>query len=396
MKAQKRFKKVISALMIIGILIPPSACQNGAKAETVPQAEPTPAPAPPPQRNIKLALLLDTSGSMNGLIDQAKAQLWNVVNELASAKCDGVNPNLQIALYQYGNDGLPASEGYIQMVTPLTGDLDEISASLFKLTTNGGSEFCGQVIQTSLNQLDWNNNTDDYKVIFIAGNEEFVQGSVAYQQVCNRAKAEGIVVNTIHCGNFQVGINQSWKNAADLTGGKYLAIDHNSKTEYIPTPYDDQISSLNDSLNVTYLAYGSTGRSKKQMMESEDMNAESYGKSNKVSRAVSKSKHVYKNDSWDLVDAAKEKDFKIAEVDETTLPKEMQQMNNLERDKYIQKQSNKRSSIQKEISVLDRKRREYITNTNLKAKRAKNQLGDVILQAVREQARAKSFDFPNS
>ena len=34
---------------------------------------------------IKVALLLDTSNSMDGLIDQAKAQLWQIVNELSYA-----------------------------------------------------------------------------------------------------------------------------------------------------------------------------------------------------------------------------------------------------------------------------------------------------------------------
>ena len=46
--------------------------------------------------NIKVALLLDTSNSMDGLIDQAKAQLWDIINELSYAKYGGKNPNLSI------------------------------------------------------------------------------------------------------------------------------------------------------------------------------------------------------------------------------------------------------------------------------------------------------------
>src|SRR5688572_61185 len=83
-------------------------------------------------QSIMLALLLDTSNSMDGLIDQAKSQLWKIVNELAAAKCgDGSRPNIKIALYEYGNDGLPSSEGYIRLVNPLTDDLDLISEKLF-------------------------------------------------------------------------------------------------------------------------------------------------------------------------------------------------------------------------------------------------------------------------
>ena len=115
----------------------------------------------PKKNTIKVALLLDTSNSMDGLINQAKTQLWEIVNELSYAKCENQNPDLMIALYEYGNDNLPAREGYIRQVIGFSSDLDEISEKLFSLRTNGGNEFCGQVIHTSLRQLDWGNNKND-------------------------------------------------------------------------------------------------------------------------------------------------------------------------------------------------------------------------------------------
>ena len=41
---------------------------------------------------IQLAILLDTSNSMDGLINQAKSELWKIVNELALAKKNGKSP----------------------------------------------------------------------------------------------------------------------------------------------------------------------------------------------------------------------------------------------------------------------------------------------------------------
>src|SRR5260221_1602162 len=264
-------------------------------------------------QSIMLAVLLDPSNSMDGLIDQAKSQLWKIVNELAAAKCyDGKKPNIRIALYEYGNDGLPSSEGYIRQVSPLTTDLDLISEKLFSLTTNGGNEFCGMVIKKSLSQLDWSSSRADLKLIFIAGNEPFTQGSVSYQLACSLAKEKGVVVNTIFCGNFDEGISTSWKNGADLTGGTYMSIEQNRKTVFIPTPYDTRISALNDQMNNTYIYYGRSGVSKKELQSKQDKNAESYGLSNKVDRAVSKSSHAYQNSSWDLVDAAKDDDKAVA------------------------------------------------------------------------------------
>ena len=100
---------------------------------------------------VQIALLLDTSNSMDGLINQAKAQLWDIVNEFTYARCGNqIRPRLEIALYQYGNNDLASREGYIQQVLGFSTDLDEISETLFSLTTNGGEEYCGQVIHTSL------------------------------------------------------------------------------------------------------------------------------------------------------------------------------------------------------------------------------------------------------
>ena len=80
---------------------------------------------------IQLALLLDTSNSMDGLIDQAKNQLWKIFNELSRSEKDGEDISLKVALYEYGNDNLSVRSGYIRKVVPLTSDLDKISAELF-------------------------------------------------------------------------------------------------------------------------------------------------------------------------------------------------------------------------------------------------------------------------
>src|SRR3954471_19366582 len=95
------------------------------------------APAPQDKPLIQLALLLDTSNSMDGLIDQARSQLWTVVNHLAKTRKDGQTPRLEVALYEYGNDGLAADSGYVRQVLAFTEDLDSVSEKLFGLRTNG-------------------------------------------------------------------------------------------------------------------------------------------------------------------------------------------------------------------------------------------------------------------
>ncbi|MFV0540828.1 MAG: vWA domain-containing protein [Aestuariibaculum sp.] len=296
-----RVKIALLGIALIGFL----SCNAKAKKEILAINEKVPVYTNPKvnKQFIKVALLLDTSNSMDGLIDQAKAQLWNIVNELSYAKCGTDNPNLQIALYEYGNDRLNGSEGYIRQVLGFSKDLDEISKELFSLTTNGGNEYCGQVIQTSLNQLDWGKNPDDLKLIFIAGNEPFDQGKVSYKSAASDANEKCVTINTIFCGTFEYGINTLWKDGADLTKGQYMAINHNQKTTHIASPYDDEILKLNRKLNSTYVVYGEAGREKMNTQAEQDTNAANYSKANAVSRTISKSSHLYKNESWDLVDA---------------------------------------------------------------------------------------------
>jgi hypothetical protein len=395
MKNLRKFKVSISLILMTAFII---SCNSYAASDTNRSATKTftstPLPLPPVTTNkntIKIALLLDTSGSMNGLLEQAKSQLWTIVNELAFAKKDNVNAQLEIALYQYGNDGLNGSEGYIENVLPLSSDLDELSEKLFALSTNGGSEYCGHVIQTATNQLDWNTNTTDLNLIFIAGNESFTQGSINYTKACSNALSNQITINTIFCGDYTQGIQSQWQKGAKLTEGTYMNIDMNQKTIYVETPYDDAIANLNTKLNATYISYGSNGQSKKIMQSSQDYNSSSYSKSNMVNRTVSKSNHLYSNSSWDLVDASKNKEFNIEKVETNTLPTEMQSMTAIEKEAYIEKKTKERTAITSEINRLNIKRLAYIKTQSDNPN--STSLDNVMISAIKKQAIAKGYNF---
>ena len=198
------------------------------KSDDKAEAEVKPDPDPPfkgVRPAVDVAILLDTSNSMDGLIDQAKTQLWTIVQQFARAEKNGKTPSLRVSVFEYGNSGLPASEGYIRQVVQLTDDLDNVSEALFSLKTNGGDEYCGTVISEALKRLAWSNKDNSYKAIFIAGNEPFTQGSVDYRESCKSAIEKGVVVNTIHCGDYDTGISTKWKDGADLAEGEYMNID---------------------------------------------------------------------------------------------------------------------------------------------------------------------------
>lgn len=343
------------------------------------------------ENKVQIALLLDTSNSMDGLINQAKAQLWDIVNEFTYARCHNKSrPRLEIALYQYGNNDLAPREGYIQQVLGFSSDLDEISEKLFSLNTNGGEEYCGQVIHTSLKQLDWSKNRDHLKLIFIAGNEPFTQGKLNYRDAALQAKESDVVINTIFCGDYHQGIQTEWKKGAVMTGGEYMAIDHNQRIVHIDTPYDEVIIKLNKRLNKTYISYGAAGAARVAQQSVQDENAMVMEEAVAVKRAVSKSSGLYKNSSWDLVDAADEEDFDVRKIDKEYLPADIRDKNEEELEAYISEKKKERKKIQEEIRSTNARREQYI---NEKQKDQKGELEEAMIKAIKNQASKKNYSW---
>ena len=386
MKYLKHFLGIAVFACSLGTL---HACNVNAKETNKKEIVTTPIVEKPSKQYVKIALLLDTSNSMDGLINQAKAQLWDIVNEFTHAKCGNYSrPSLQIALYEYGNDNLSSREGYIRQVIDFSDDLDEISEKLFSLTTNGGEEFCGEVIHTSLKQLDWGKNADDLKMIFIAGNEPFTQGKLNYKDAATNAKEKDIIVNTIFCGNYDQGVSTMWKNGATITGGEYMAIDHNRQVVHIDTPYDDVIIKLNSKLNNTYISYGSLGREKKMLQSAQDSNAAEMEAGVAVKRSVSKSSRLYKNTKWDLVDAVEEDEVVISELKEDDLPTELKGKSESEIKTFVNKKKQERAEIQQQIRELNAKREAFIAENQ---KEEKGELENALISAIKNQASKKNY-----
>ncbi|NQT93495.1 MAG: VWA domain-containing protein [Lentisphaerae bacterium] len=368
--------------MVAGVLACSAVCCGAAVEEEVMKEE---------RPLVQLAVLLDTSGSMDGMIAQAKSQLWSIVNEFATAKRDGQRPVLEVALYHYGTPSLGADNGYVRQLAPLTDDLDKISEELFALNTSGGDEYCGWVIQSATKQLKWSEKSDDYKAIFIAGNESFAQGGVNYKGACKDAIKKGIIVNTIHCAG---GADDAWADGARRADGTFMKIDGSKAVAEIETPQDKELVALNDALNKTYIAYGKKGAQSAARQAAVDSKSSGLGRGNLSQRVASKASHQYRNTAWDLVDALDEDAVKLEDVKDKDLPKAMKKMTLEERKAYVAKKQAEREGIQKEIKVLSAERNKFIAEKRKEeAESNKDTLGNQIREAVRDQAEAKGFDF---
>jgi hypothetical protein len=379
---------VISCIMFLFISTSTHAQPLNTKTNTI-AAKETP--------RIQVAILLDVSGSMDGLIEQAKTQLWSMVETLGKASCNGKKPAIELALYEYGRPENGVPNHFIKRISPFTTDLDELSAKLFQLRTGGGDEYCGAVMVQSLKDLNWDANPNNYKVIFIAGNESFRQGDVSYTEACTLARQKGVIINTIYCGDKQSGIAEFWNMNGECNGGTYSNIDQNQKMEDIKAPQDSMIYVLNNKLNGSYITYNTLGKSKMALQSSMDQANAGAGYEVAAKRATVKANsYAYRNDAWDLVDAYNADSTVITKLDKQFLPAEVRNKSTEQIRQYVKQKNEERSSVQRQITRLAAEREKYIANVRkANSKNQQQDLDNAIQTTLRSQGSRYHIKFEN-
>lgn len=369
---------LVVGLMVLGLVTPGFAAE----------------PAKAGVQNIDLAICLDTSNSMDGLIGSAKARLWDIVNDLAKVK---PTPNLRVALFSYGNDNYDPQVGWIRKDLDLTNDLDELYQKLFALRTRGGTEYATRVSRDAVEQLKWSEDDKALKIIFVCGNEPASQDPVVkLKDAADKAKSKGIIINTIYCGPINHRDAADWKDFAALAGGRFVNINQEGGAVAIATPMDKELAELGAKLNDTYVVYGGKkSEEKKQNQLAQDANAASAG--GLAPRTASKASGLYRNDAWDLVDRLKnDPKFDIKKIPEDELCEELKKLKPDERETYVKKMAEKRDGLQKQILELNKKRDAYIAEETKKNSKKGDKLFDAAIRAtVREQAAGKGISIPD-
>ena len=328
--------------------------------EPAPQPVNTPvAPADPAPESasadVQIAILLDTSSSMDGLIQQARTQLWDIVSELQTDDKDSPR-SVSVALYQYGNSRLERADGFIERLSPLTGELDAVSVKLHALSTSGGKEYAPMAILRATEELDWSDEDSVEKVIVIAGNEGFNQGGVTADRAMRAAADKGIKVLPIFCANggaTSTGL-ASWKRASQLANAELDTIDPDKVVAELETPYDAKIVEKYRELQATRLTYGN--QDYQQEVESVSAAANGYvtqqSMSVQASRAVAQSRQGSQQD----LTADYGKVVNLDQLAPSQLPSRLRGLSKDEQVHLIQQNKAKRSKLENEIKSLQKER----------------------------------------
>ncbi|MDP6538703.1 MAG: VWA domain-containing protein [Planctomycetota bacterium] len=344
-------------------------------------------------RAIDLAICLDTSGSMDGLLSAAKQKIWAIVNDLALAE---PLPLLRVALFSFGNDGDDPARGWVRRLVPLTEDLDLVSRELFALTTNGGTELVGRVVHSATTELDWTSGPGVLKLIVVAGNESADQDQqVRFGDACKSAIGRDIIVNAIYCGNPADELAPAWRDVARLADGQFAAIDQDHGTVTIATPFDDQLAALSGEINGTYLAYGVTGQAAAENQVAQDDNAAGLNPGAVAERAACKAGGLYWNGRWDLVDGCDAGIVDLATLPPEQLPEQMRAMSLEERREFVEGMAAERKAIQARVGELNVQRQAFL-DAELRRQGLESDLAfdAAIRAAIRSQAGTCGFTFP--
>ena len=354
------------------------------------------APPSPTSKPVDVVLCLDTSGSMDGLLDSAKRKLWAVVNDLAKME---PTPTLRVGLYSYGNNTYDAKRGWVRQEVLLTTDLDEVYKRInaLRCAGPGSEEYATRATRDALAELKWADDKEALKLVFVCGNEPVNQDKeVSPESVAEEAKRKGIVVNTIYCGSANHVHAAGWIAFATQCGGKYANIDQDRvKSEVvIKTPFDEEIEKLGAKINQTYVWYGVKGAAGRENQLAQDRNAERAADGVAAERSVTKATALYKNAECDLIDRMlTEKDFDLKKLKEEELPSELRKLSADERVLFLKKKAADRAEIQKKVTELGSKRALYIEEERKKLTRTPGDkaLDEALRSILREEAATKGL-----
>jgi hypothetical protein len=338
-------------------------------------------------RTVDVVVVLDTSGSMENLLDATRARLWDVVNELGRMQ---PTPELRVGLISFGTEKAGEEEGFIIQHLDLTGELDEVYAELMELTIGGGTELVGRALNQAVDGMSWSPAWNGLRIVFVAGNEPVDQGDEDFRVAARAARDRDIIVNALFAGNREQGIIEKWHELAQAGEGNFSAIDPAVASIQIATPQDDLLLELNHSLNTTYVPYGEKGEAGLANQIAQDSNASRLGVQSCSSRIVAKGSALYNNASWDLVDRSLQPDFDWEALPMHDLPEELHDLSDEARDAFLEARRAEREQIQAAIQQASDEREAFVQQA-LAERLGDAGLGQAMRRVIREQAVAKGF-----
>jgi Mg-chelatase subunit ChlD len=345
----------------------------------------TTAPTRQSKPRIEVCFVLDTTGSMGGLIEGAKQKIWSIANEMIGAQ---PTPELKLGLIGYRD----RDDEYVVKSFSLTDDIDAIYGHLREFQAGGGGdapESVNEALAEAIHKMPWSNDNKVLKIIFLVGDApphmDYPNGP-KYPDLCREAAEKDLIINTIQCGEM-AETKPIWQEIAKLSEGSYVGISQSGNVAVISTPMDKELGRLNERIGATLIPYGDS------KLQAEVHAKYAVAKSAPVSAMADRLTYNSKTGKavqgrGELVDALNDKSLKLEEIDQKQLPTELQKLDRSELQKRIAKARDERADLQKQIVEVSKKREAYIQSENKRL--AAEGKGDAFDQKVTETLHAQA------
>ena len=345
---------------------------------------------------VDVVFVLDTTGSMGGLIETAKEKIWSIANTMAQAN---PNPEIRVGLVAYRDRG----DQYVTKVIDLSEDLDSMYGKLMEFTADGGGdgpESVNAALNDAVNKMSWSQRQDAYQVIFLVGDapphmDYF--GEPQYPAIVAAANQRGIVVNTIQCGNLGVTV-APWQQIARLGGGRYFQVEQSGGALAMATPFDTELAELSAALDSTRLYFGSL-KEKAEMEAKTKATDKLHGLASDASRArraaFNASAAGERNflGKKELVEAVTSGRVDLDAMAPEELPASLQAVAPDQRKEILAEFADKRRELQAQIKDLSRQRDNFLADRAAEATDATESLDHQIYETVKSQASDIGLDY---
>jgi Mg-chelatase subunit ChlD len=339
---------------------------------------------------LEMVFVVDTTGSMGGLIDGAKQKIWGIINEVMQKQS---RPRVRVGLVAYRDLG----DDYVTKITAITEDLDKVYTDLMAYQAGGGGdepENVRKALAEGVKKAGWAQAKKGLaQIVFLVGDappQNYAQEPDVLETTAEAIR-KNMIVNTIQCGNIN-GTKEIWQNIARRGEGKYFAIAQDGGVQAISTPYDTKLAELASKLGKTYITYGSLpvqGRNFSRQVSIESKVTADASVGAQAERANNKALNSFSYDG-DLIQEIENESLKLEDVKEEELPAELKKLPAAERKKEVEKRLAERKQIRADILELSKKRDEFIAAERKKAGQ-KNGFDEVVAQALREQLLKKGI-----
>ncbi len=353
---------------------------------------PTESAASAAKPRIEVCFVLDTTGSMSGLIEGAKQKIWSIANQMVSAK---PTPSLRIGLLGYRDRG----DEYVTRRFDLNEDIDTVYGNLQSFRAGGGGdlpESVNEALDEAVEKMSWSEDKQVLKIIFLVGDApphmDYANGP-KYPDVCQRAMKKDLVINTVQCGNVP-DTTPVWKEIAQLSEGTYAAIAQSGNMAAIATPMDPELAELNRKVGGTLVAYGSASMRSRVMHK--QVAAESAPAAVVADRLTfNAASKVTVQGEGELLDSLAKGKVSLESVKKDELPPELQKLNDKELKAELDRKQKERAELQARIQKLSQEREQYIAAERKKqAEQGKaDSFDEKVAAAVKAQAARKGIAY---